>query len=110
MSDMVHEKVSFKFKEMLEGRKDLGWSSQSKRANRTSTKRRASDFVPGLYEAEGNAYFLVGIARRLCRQHKMNEALVVEEMNSGDKSTMIEVFDKYFTGLVSEYSFPRNKL
>jgi hypothetical protein len=68
----------------------------------------ASSFIPGLYDAPGNVYFLVGMARRLSRQLGMNEEFIVEHMRSGDEKHMIRVFDLYFTGKVSENSFRTN--
>ena len=109
MTDTLTKDLQSKFEALVTEKKAKKWNAKSKRLRSALYPKRASDFVPGLYDADGNVYFLAGIARRLCRQHNMNEDFVVAEMNSGDENTMIEVFDKYFTGLISEHSFPSNK-
>lgn len=106
METTFKQKTELMFCDQAKPRLKRKWNSQSKRAR--SSQRLASSYIPSLFEAEGNVYFLVGIARRLARQLNMNEELIVAEMRSGDEKTILEVFDKYFTGLVSEHSFPTN--
>lgn len=88
--------------------KEFAANLKQKKKTMNLQERTASSYVPGLYDAPGNVYCLVGIARRLCRQLGMNEEFVVAHMNSGDKEHMISVFDEYFRGKLSEHSFKSN--
>lgn len=53
---------------------------------------------------DGNAYMLLGTARNLAKQLEMdNPDEICEEMQSGDYDNLVEVFDKYFGGIVTLY-------
>lgn len=45
---------------------------------------------------EGNAFCLMGYARRYSRQLGLDSNKVIGEMMSGDYQNLIEVFDGYF--------------
>lgn len=45
---------------------------------------------------QGNAFFLLGQARSLCKQLGLDYEKVSEEMKSGDYENLIQTFDKYF--------------
>jgi hypothetical protein len=45
---------------------------------------------------EGNAFCLMGYARRFSRQLNLDGETVIEEMQSGDYENLLKVFDSYF--------------
>jgi hypothetical protein len=45
---------------------------------------------------EGNAFCLMGYAKKLSRQLGIDGNKVIEEMKSGDYENLIKVFDGYF--------------
>lgn len=45
---------------------------------------------------EGNAFCLMGYAKKLSRQLDIDGNKVIEEMKSGDYENLIKVFDSYF--------------
>tara|TARA_B110000977_G_scaffold161641_1_gene206693 strand:+ start:141 stop:365 length:225 start_codon:yes stop_codon:yes gene_type:complete len=49
---------------------------------------------------DGNAYVLLGTAKRFARQLGLDEQKVSEEMRSGDYENLLEVFDGYFGDFV----------
>jgi hypothetical protein len=52
---------------------------------------------------QGNAFYILGVAKSLCKQLDFNESFVLNEMKSGDYDNLIEVFDKYFGSVVTMY-------
>jgi len=52
---------------------------------------------------DGNAFYILGVAKSLCKQLDFNESFVLNEMKSGDYDNLIEVFDKYFGSVVTMY-------
>ena len=44
----------------------------------------------------GNAFSLMGNAKRFARQLGLDGDKIIEEMKSGDYENLISVFDKYF--------------
>ena len=48
---------------------------------------------------EGNAFYLLGLARKLCKQLDLDDEAkqkISDEMTSGDYEHLIKTFDKYF--------------
>jgi hypothetical protein len=45
---------------------------------------------------DGNAFVLLGIAKRLCKQLDLDLSVVTSKMTSGDYENLINVFDSYF--------------
>ena len=45
---------------------------------------------------QGNAYNLLGIAKQLCKELRMEIEPIEAEMTSGDYENLIQVFDKHF--------------
>ena len=45
---------------------------------------------------EGNAFALMGYARRYARQLGLDEKQIISEMMSGDYENLVMTFDKYF--------------
>jgi hypothetical protein len=52
----------------------------------------------------GNAFYILGVAKSLCKQLDFNESFVLNEMKSGDYDNLIKVFDKYFGSVVTMYN------
>tara|TARA_B100000131_G_scaffold284599_1_gene293325 strand:+ start:379 stop:594 length:216 start_codon:yes stop_codon:yes gene_type:complete len=49
---------------------------------------------------QGNAFYLLGLANKLCRQIGIDEALVLDDMKNGDYEHLITRFDKYFGNVI----------
>ena len=45
---------------------------------------------------QGNVYFLMGTAMKLCKELDLDKESVLSEMQSGDYEHLIQTFDKYF--------------
>jgi hypothetical protein len=52
---------------------------------------------------DGNAFALLGQAKRYARQLDMDFDLIQKEMTSGDYEHLLNTFDKYFGGFVTLY-------
>ena len=52
---------------------------------------------------QGNAFYILGVAKSLCKELDFNQSFVLNEMKSGDYDNLIEVFDKYFGSVVTMY-------
>ena len=52
---------------------------------------------------EGNAFVLMGYARRFATQIGLNPEPIIMEMMSGDYENLVTVFDKYFGDYVILY-------
>jgi len=52
---------------------------------------------------DGNAFALLGQAKRYARQLDMDFNLIQKEMTSGDYEHLLNTFDKYFGGFVTLY-------
>ena len=52
---------------------------------------------------DGNAFALLGQAKRYARQLDMDFDLIRREMTSGDYENLINTFEKYFGGFVTLY-------
>ena len=52
---------------------------------------------------EGNAFVLLGYAKRFCKDLSINWETVIKEMTSGNYENLISVFDKYFGTFVTLY-------
>ena len=52
---------------------------------------------------QGNAYYILGVAKNLCKQVGIDFKPIMEEMTSGDYENLIEVFDKKFGSVVTMY-------
>ena len=49
---------------------------------------------------QGNAFYLLGLASKLCRQIGIDEALVLDDMKNGDYEHLITRFDTYFGNVI----------
>ena len=52
---------------------------------------------------QGNAYFLLGTAKKLANQLGLDGTEIMEEMKSGDYENLLQVFDKNFGSIVTLY-------
>ena len=52
---------------------------------------------------QGNAFFLLGTAKKLANQLGLNGTEIMEEMKSGDYENLLQVFDKNFGSIVTLY-------
>ena len=52
---------------------------------------------------DGNAYAILGLAKRLCREFDIPFKPLMEKMTSGDYENLIKVFDNKFGSFVTMY-------
>ena len=52
---------------------------------------------------QGNAFYLLGTAKKLANQLGLNSNEILNEMKSGDYENLIQVFDKNFGSFVTLY-------
>ena len=52
---------------------------------------------------QGNAFYLMGTAKNLCKQLGYDSKPVIDSMTSGDYNNLISVFDKHFGDFVTLY-------
>jgi len=52
---------------------------------------------------EGNAFFLLGMAKKLATQLDFPQEFILNEMQSGDYENLIKVFDLHFGDFVTLY-------
>jgi hypothetical protein len=52
---------------------------------------------------QGNAFFLMGTAKKFCKQLGYDESPIIYDMMSGDYENLIEVFEKHFGDFVTMY-------
>ena len=58
--------------------------------------RRSRDMTINLGGPEGNAFILLGYARKLARQLCMNGDMIALEMQAGEYGHLVKTFDHYF--------------
>ena len=63
-------------------------------------KPEPTERIIDLTGPEGNAYYLLGAARKLAKQLGLDSTKIMAEMTSGDYENLIEVFDRYFGDFV----------
>ena len=59
-------------------------------------KQIAKNVVIDLTGPEGNAYCLMGYAKKFARQLDLDGDEIIEEMKSGNYENLVATFDKYF--------------
>ena len=52
---------------------------------------------------DGNAYAILGLAKRLCKEFDIPFKPLMEKMSSGDYENLIKVFDDKFGSFVTMY-------
>jgi hypothetical protein len=63
-------------------------------------KQPQTEIVIDLTGPDGNAFVLMGYAKRLARQLGIDPQPIMEEMRSGDYENLLEVFDRNFGDFV----------
>ena len=66
-------------------------------------KPQTNGVVIDLTGPQGNAYFLMGTAKKLATQLDFPQQFILNEMMSGDYENLIKVFDHYFGSVVTLY-------
>jgi len=59
-------------------------------------KEIAENVVIDLTGPEGNAFCLMGYAKKFARQLDLDGNQIIEEMKSGNYENLVTTFDKYF--------------
>ena len=59
-------------------------------------KEIAENVVIDLTGPEGNAFCLMGYAKKFARQLDLDANQIIEEMKSGDYENLVMTFDRYF--------------
>lgn len=67
----------------------------------------APKIVVDLDGPDGNAFFLLGLARKLCRQMGEDPAPLVAELTSRDYEHLVTEFDRRFGDLVDLHRSPK---
>jgi len=68
--------------------------------NMTIRAKQLKEIVIDLTGPDGNAFALMGYAKRFAGQLNMNSKDIISEMMSGDYENLVQVFDKYFGDFV----------
>ena len=63
-------------------------------------KQPNSPIIIDLTGPQGNAYFLLGAARKFARQMDLNESIIIDEMMASDYEHLLLTFDQYFGSFV----------
>ena len=50
---------------------------------------------------DGNAFVLMGYAKKFSRQLKLNDNVIIQEMMTGDYENLLKVFQKHFGDYVT---------
>jgi hypothetical protein len=66
-------------------------------------KRPSSKIEIDLSGTQGNAFYLLGVAKQLSKQLEFDYSEIKAEMTSGDYENLIQVFDNYFGSFVNLY-------
>ena len=66
-------------------------------------KPQTNGIVIDLTGPQGNAYFLMGMVKKLSNQLDMDGNEILKDMTSGDYENLIQVFDKNFGSVVTLY-------
>ena len=64
--------------------------------SKDTTKKRVID----LTGPDGNAFFLLGTAKKLCKELEIEDDIILDDMRSGDYEHLITTFDNYFGELI----------
>jgi hypothetical protein len=56
--------------------------------------------VIDLTGTQGNAFYLIGTAIKLCKQLQIDDTLIIHDMKSNDYEHMVETFDTHFGDLI----------
>jgi hypothetical protein len=63
-------------------------------------QKQSGPFIIDLTGPDGNAFALMGYAKRFARQLDLDGESIINEMMSGDYENLLQVFDKNFGDFV----------
>ena len=66
-------------------------------------KQKTNGIEIDLTGPQGNAFFLLGTAKKLGNQLGLDVKSITDEMMSGDYENLLQVFDKNFGSIVTLY-------
>lgn len=66
-------------------------------------KQKTNGIEIDLTGPQGNAFYLLGTAKKLANQLGLDSDEILNEMKSGDYENLIQVFDKNFGSFVTLY-------
>ena len=66
-------------------------------------KPKTNGITIDLTGPQGNAFYLLGMAKNLANQLDFPAEFIMNEMKSGDYENLIKVFDHYFGSIVTLY-------
>lgn len=66
-------------------------------------KKQTNGIEIDLTGPNGNAFFLIGTAKNLCKQLEYEFLPIQKELMAGDYDNLISVFDKHFGTFVTLY-------
>ena len=66
-------------------------------------KKQSNGIEIDLSGPQGNAFYLMGTAMKLCKQLGYDSKPVVDDMKAGDYDNLLSVFDKHFGDFVTLY-------
>lgn len=69
----------------------------------TDKRPKQSHIEIDLSGPQGNAFFILGTAKRLASQLDLDYTQIQAEMTSGDYENLIQTFDRYFGDFVIMY-------
>ena len=72
-------------------------------AIKNKNKRKNRKIEIDLSGPDGNAFVLLGYAKRLSRELDLDHKQILDEMMEGNYENLISVFDKYFGDFVDLY-------
>ena len=72
-------------------------------AIKSKYKRKKKKIEIDLTGPDGNAFVLLGYAKRLSRELDLDYKQILDEMMEGNYENLINVFDKYFGEFVDLY-------
>ncbi len=63
-------------------------------------KQPQKEIIIDLTGPEGNAFALMGYAKRFAKQLDLDSVKIIDEMTAGDYEHLLDVFDSYFGSFV----------
>jgi len=63
-------------------------------------EEKKGPIVIDLTGPDGNAFVLMGYAKRFAKQLDLDADVIIKEMKSGDYENLLQVFDNYFGAFV----------
>jgi len=64
------------------------------------TKDTTKKQVVDLTGPQGNAFYLLGLASKLCKQLQIEDDIILEDMKSSGYEHLITTFDNYFGDII----------